>query len=164
MTHYLSCESEKVTNDLQVLSEWNHSAWMSYRVGEVAKTTSGKVSDYENATVGDVLHFIFGAWSGAELFLVTCVFNIMYVHACCVLPCNAVALVSDRQLNRNLSMTVFKVWDTTRQLKKLVVAATLSEIIDKGCPWARLSLFCTIIMSRILYALPAWGGFRLNRQ
>ena len=65
MTHYLSCESEKAMNDLQVLSESNHTAWITLsevtlaqvilfnrrRVGEVAKM---KVSDYESATVGDV--------------------------------------------------------------------------------------------------------------
>jgi len=73
-----------------------------------------------------------------KLFLVFYVFNIML--SCCVLPCNAVALVSDRQLNRNLSMPVFKVWDTTHQLKKLVVAATLSEVIDKGLSLGMLVL------------------------
>ena len=41
-------------------------------------------------------------------------------------------MVNDRQLNSNQTMTVFKVWDATCQLKKLVVTATLSEIMDKG--------------------------------
>jgi len=64
-------------------------------------------------------------------------------HACCVLPFNAVSL------NRTKKMPVFKVWDATRQLKKLVVAATLSEIIDKGLSLTYSLWFSGLVVSAL---------------